>query len=157
MSRLASVGALAFVLLAFVAAPAAAQEKGKEEGGQQAASAWKTPPVVKHSLEGRSNCIMCHSGAMKKVPAMPANHEGRPVAMCLLCHAADAEVQKTAPPAIPHELEGRSNCLMCHKPGAMKNVPDVPESHAGRTIEMCQVCHHPAKEKEKEEGSGRQG
>jgi hypothetical protein len=153
MSRLASVGAVALVLGTLLAAPAAgrAQEKQEKEGAKPAASQWTTPPAVKHSLEGRSNCIMCHSGAMKQVPAMPANHKGRTVKECLLCHAPDAEVQKTAPPAIPHDTEGRSNCLMCHKPGAMKNVPDAPASHAGRTIEMCPVCHTPAKaEKEKE-------
>ncbi len=151
MKRLPSVGAVLLVLAVLLAAPAAAQEK-EAKPSKHEAPAWTTPPVVKHSLEGRSNCLMCHSGKMKNVPAVPENHAGRTNDMCLLCHAADAEVQKTAPPAIPHELEGRSNCLMCHKPGAMKNVPDAPASHAGRTIAMCPVCHKPAKSEEEEKG-----
>ncbi len=153
MNRIASVGAVALLFGAVVASPAAAQEK--EAPAKPAASQWKTPPVVKHSLEGRSNCVMCHSGAMKNVPAMPADHKGRTVKECLLCHAPDAEVQKAAPPAIPHETEGRSECLMCHKPGAMKNVPDIPASHAGRTSDMCPVCHHPAKAEKEDKGQGK--
>lgn len=97
MKRLPSVGAVLLVLAVLLAAPAAAQEK-EAKPSKHEAPAWTTPPVVKHSLEGRSNC------------------------------------------------------LMCHKPGAMKNVPDAPASHAGRTIAMCPVCHKPAKSEEEEKG-----
>ena len=46
------------------------------------------------------------------------------------------------PPKIPHTLEGRDNCLMCHRIGVGK-APAVPASHAGRTIDMCRTCHKP--------------
>lgn len=47
----------------------------------------------------------------------------------------------TPPPAVQHSLEGRDNCLMCHKPGAMEPVPDVPASHADYTNDLCLMCH----------------
>ena len=46
-----------------------------------------------------------------------------------------------AAPAIPHDLAGRDNCLMCHNPeGGMK---PAPADHAGRTNDTCQACHRP--------------
>ena len=46
------------------------------------------------------------------------------------------------PPAIPHSLAGRDNCLTCHNPdGGLK---PAPKDHAGRTNDMCQGCHKPA-------------
>ncbi|MDP2719731.1 MAG: hypothetical protein U1D67_01185 [Dehalococcoidia bacterium] len=44
------------------------------------------------------------------------------------------------PPKIPHTLEGRDNCLMCHQAGGLK---PFPANHAGRTNEMCRACHQP--------------
>lgn len=42
---------------------------------------------------------------------------------------------------IPHEVEGRENCLLCHDRGAA--VP-FPTDHIGRSNESCQACHQPA-------------
>jgi hypothetical protein len=44
------------------------------------------------------------------------------------------------PTAIPHTLEGRDDCLMCHTSGAHA----IPIDHAGRTNDICTVCHQPA-------------
>ncbi|UCF19089.1 MAG: hypothetical protein JSU87_14345 [Gemmatimonadota bacterium] len=73
---------------------------------------------------------------------------GRPFATFLivvvgLALAAFAWQQEgwTTPPAVSHALEGRDNCLMCHKPGAMEPVPDTPANHADRTNDMCLMCH----------------
>ncbi|NIM40091.1 MAG: hypothetical protein GTN84_03095, partial [Hydrogenophaga sp.] len=86
--------------------------------GQQQAGT--KPPVVNHDLTGRTACLMCHkAGAMEAVPDAPANHEGRPNEACLWCHAKDAPIQTAAPKAISHSVEGRTACLMCHRPGAM--------------------------------------
>ena len=46
------------------------------------------------------------------------------------------------PPQIPLTLEGRDNCLMCHRTGVGK-APAVPANHVGRTIAMCRTCHKP--------------
>jgi len=46
-----------------------------------------------------------------------------------------------APPAIPHDLAGRDNCLTCHSPDG--GIKPAPKDHAGRTNDMCQTCHKP--------------
>ncbi len=46
-------------------------------------------------------------------------------------------------PPIPHPLDGRDNCLACHKDG-LAGAPKVPSDHIGRTNEMCRGCHQPA-------------
>jgi hypothetical protein len=46
------------------------------------------PAAMSHPLEGRDNCMMCHTaGAMEPVPDAPADHEGRDNQYCTLCHA----------------------------------------------------------------------
>jgi hypothetical protein len=51
-------------------------------------------------------------------------------------------VQQAAKPSVvKHDLAGRDNCVMCHTPGAMEQVPDVPASHGDRTSETCMWCH----------------
>jgi hypothetical protein len=103
------------------------------------------PPAVQHDLAGRDNCMMCHkAGAMEPVPDAPETHAEYANEICLMCHAKDATVQTTAPPAIAHALEGRDNCLMCHTPGAMEPVPDAPADHEGRGNDLCGLCHSPA-------------
>ena len=111
------------------AAPALAQE----------AAATK-PPVVAHELEGRDECLMCHSGAMEGIPAVPANHEGRPNSACLWCHAEDAAIQAVEAAVIAHELEGRDECGMCHTSG-MEGIPQAPSDHEGRPNDSCVWCH----------------
>lgn len=128
--RLAAlVGAMALVAVA--AAPLAAQQP-------QAAA--KKPPAMKHTAEGRANCMMCHTGRMPNVPGVPADHADRPNETCLWCHAADAAVLTKTAPAIPHTLQGRTNCTMCHS-GKMPNVPAMPADHAGRDAKYCMLCH----------------
>ncbi len=41
------------------------------------------------------------------------------------------------PTAIPHTLEGRDDCLICHSSGDLA----VPADHAGRTNDTCATCH----------------
>lgn len=103
------------------------------------------PKPVSHDTAGREQCLMCHTpGAMEPVPDAPASHAGRTNDTCLWCHATDSPMVTGAAPAIPHDTEGRDQCLMCHTAGAMEPVPDVPASHEGRKNEHCGLCHHPA-------------
>ena len=60
------------------------------------------------------------------------------VAMSLLAAPAFSQVK---PKVMTHDTAGKENCLMCHTAGAMAPVPDVPESHAGRSNETCRWCH----------------
>lgn len=45
------------------------------------------------------------------------------------------------PMAIPHTLEGRDDCLVCHGEDAFK---PFPTDHAGRTSDTCTGCHQAA-------------
>lgn len=128
MKRLMSIAAGAALFVALAAAPAFAQEK---------------PTVVTHDLAGKENCTMCHSGAMEGIPANPADHEGRGLDTCILCHGADSEMQTGTASATPHEIAGREACAMCHS-GAMEGMPAAPASHEGRGDDTCAMCHKPA-------------
>ncbi len=87
----------------------------------------------------------CHAtGVMEPVPDIPQDHAERPNESCLLYHAADAPIRTTDPKAVPHELEGRAQCLICHAPGAMEPVPDAPAHHEGIADTLCTLCHQPA-------------
>jgi hypothetical protein len=101
------------------------------------------PPVMSHDLAGKENCAMCHSGAMEGIPAQPADHEGRAVETCTMCHAADSGMQTTGAKAVPHDLAGKEACSMCHS-GAMEGMPAAPASHEGRGDDTCTMCHKPA-------------
>jgi predicted CXXCH cytochrome family protein len=101
---------------------------------------WVTPPAMAHAVEGQEQCLMCHNpeGGMKPAPEA---HKGMPVDVCLWCHATDAAVQTTAPPAMPHAVEGQESCSMCHTDGGVK---PPPADHEGRDNQYCTLCHSPA-------------
>ena len=125
-----------------------------------AAGAQAGPPAIPHDLAGRDNCLMCHNPEGGLKPA-PGDHAGRTNDSCQMCHkpAAATEQQlrksprkprqrllqqgaQTGSPAIPHDLAGRDNCLLCHNPDG--GVKPAPTDHAGRTNDQCQTCHKPA-------------
>jgi hypothetical protein len=119
-------------------------------------------PAIPHQVEGMGECKNCHGS--EGIKPWPQNHAAFTSDICTNCHstaqsnAAPAatpaspsgeddedsagENQQTGPPAIPHDLAGRDNCLTCHNPdGGMK---PAPANHAGRTVDTCQTCHKPA-------------
>jgi hypothetical protein len=132
------------LLLAFGAATAYGQEEqpAKAAEGATPAAEKAKPKAVPHDLEGRSECLMCHSGAMEGVAGVPEDHAGRDNETCLWCHGAGAAMQTTAAPQVPHELEGRADCAMCHTTG-MESIPQAPEDHEGRPSGSCTMCHLP--------------
>ncbi|MFQ6121438.1 MAG: cytochrome c3 family protein [Dehalococcoidales bacterium] len=105
-----------------------------------------TLPRIPHTLEGRTDCLTCHNtGAIKPVPE---DHVGRTSITCTTCHQlAEASTSASAllptpapvsaPPIIPHALEGHDDCLMCHASGAIA----VSVEHAGLTSDVCLNCH----------------
>jgi hypothetical protein len=105
-------------------------------------------PLIPHPIEGREDCLACHDPAQVKL--FPADHEGRTKESCLGCHQPGATAAPTSQataaataatiPAIPHPIEGRDDCLVCHGPGQVK---PFPADHQGRTKESCQGCHQP--------------
>ena len=127
MKRLLSVTAGSILLLAVFAVPAFAQD---------------APPVTPHEIEGKEACSMCQSGAMEGMPAAPASHEGWADDSCQNCHAEGSLGQMGTAPAMPHEIEGKEACTMCHS-GAMEGMPAAPASHEGLTDKNCAMCHAP--------------
>lgn len=57
--------------------------------------------------------------------------------------AAQATAPASGPPVIPHPLQGRDDCLACHRTG-LGGAPVVPADHQGRTSATCRGCHQPA-------------
>jgi cytochrome c553 len=99
------------------------------------------PNPIPHTLEGRHECFTCHASGAVDAPAVPSDHE-QDVALCTTCHAVwrVPAIAAAAPPAIPHELAGREDCLTCHKVGTA-GAPQVPDNHAGLPSSICQTCH----------------
>ncbi|MBI5499453.1 MAG: hypothetical protein HY907_04380 [Deltaproteobacteria bacterium] len=52
---------------------------------------------------------------------------------------SDGPLVAAKQPAVPHELEGRDDCLMCHAPGS--GMKPAPADHEGRTSDTCTMCH----------------
>ncbi len=57
-----------------------------------------------------------------------------------LSFAARDLVSNGSVPQIPHDLIGRSDCLMCHKHG-VSEAPRIPGAHRGLESNTCQTCH----------------
>ena len=53
--------------------------------------------------------------------------------------APNAEVSHPIPGPIPHSVEGRFECFVCHDIGGV-DAPSVPEGHA-RNTDLCTSCH----------------
>ena len=114
------------------------------------------PNAVPHPITADTNCMNCH-GLGGVIPA-PSSHASFDQSMCTQCHQATlvepvpaAEAGSTpsaaatpkpagtgSPPAIPHPLQGRDNCLTCHGEGGIK---PYPADHADRPVASCQACH----------------
>ncbi len=93
-------------------------------------------PVVDTS---RDQCGSCHS----ELPARPSHfpqvnmEEHGEQSPCIACHDPH-EPQIGGFPPIPHDLEGRTNCLSCHN---IEGIKPFPVDHEGRSNETCQNCH----------------
>lgn len=99
------------------------------------------PAPIPHSLEQRQECFTCHAIGAVDAPAVPEDHE-EDVTLCTTCHAVwlAPAIAAAAPPAIPHDVEGREDCLVCHKLGTA-DAPRVPDNHDGLAGDICQTCH----------------
>ena len=107
------------------------------------------PPKIPHPIGGSPDCQICH-GPSSLVRPYPADHIGRTNDQCLACHVptippAKAEPLVAGPPAIPHELAGRSECLGCHNNGA-GDTPQIPQFHKDYDFanNACLTCHKTA-------------
>jgi hypothetical protein len=109
-----------------------------------------------HAGRTADMCRTCHRTAAEVAalpqPAIEPTSTTEPVATpapattATAAPAATAATTPTAtvasgPPAVPHSLDGRDNCLLCHDAGGLK---PFPADHAGRTVDMCLFCHKTA-------------
>jgi len=104
-------------------------------------------PAQQHIDEGtavvvntsRDLCAVCHGEVASRPKGFPqvdvSTHGGDQ--QCVTCHNPH-NPKIAAPPAIPHDLQGRADCLMCHGAGGFK---PAPQDHAGRTSDTCLSCH----------------
>jgi cytochrome c553 len=99
------------------------------------------PAPIPHSLERREECFGCHAIGAVDAPPVPADHE-QDVTLCTTCHAMwlAPAIAAAASPAIPHEVAGREDCLVCHKQGT-GDAPRIPDNHNSLTGDLCQTCH----------------
>lgn len=65
-----------------------------------------------------------------------------PIMLIVFASYVPVQAQKV-PPTIPHSLDGRADCNLCHATG-VGSAPKVPPDHTGRTNEMCRACHQSA-------------
>jgi len=105
-------------------------------------------PGIPHPVAGQEKCYACHGKTGMK--PVPANHEGRPIESCQICHKllpatktpkpAEAKKAEGGPKPIPHSIEAApyKNCVNCHGAGKMK---PYPENHAAFPVESCTACH----------------
>jgi|WetSurSiteA1Bulk_404760.scaffolds.fasta_scaffold09807_2 cytochrome b subunit of formate dehydrogenase len=102
-------------------------------------------PPIPHSIAGQEKCFQCHGKTGMK--PVPANHEGRPVESCRICHRLSppkpkesVAVKATGPKPIPHPTDAApyKDCKLCHGPGKLK---PSPENHANYPVTTCRACH----------------
>jgi nitrate reductase cytochrome c-type subunit len=137
-------------VLLFLLTPMSSASAPDRSAVWQAPNDTVLPPAIPHDVNGAlsrtQECGVCHvTGGVA-----PAPHPVRE--SCMQCHvrsgtaaswergsveAATSPAPVGSPPPIPHALDGRDNCLMCH--GASAPMEDIRTSHPER--ESCQQCH----------------
>ncbi|MGC8838643.1 MAG: cytochrome c3 family protein [Anaerolineae bacterium] len=135
--------------------------------GAGAALAWAAPlrdeaPPIPHPTAGREDCLKCHGP--EGFRPYPADHAGRPVESCTICHVApQAEPTPTpeagatpTPTPLPPNLApvptpirepvmfGENTCVSCHKGlgGPFARIVEdwSASAHAARGV-GCVSCH----------------
>jgi hypothetical protein len=105
------------------------------------------PPLsIAHPLTAGEDCLQCHGDGIAGVPALPSDHTSVTNSVCQLCHMPNLEASAISTQKVPHGFAGRENaCLLCHGTG-IGVAAKVPLDHAGRTNEICQLCHNNGQE-----------
>jgi hypothetical protein len=105
-------------------------------------------PVPLVGAHQRATCDVCHASG-QRVPEYVCSNCHRPpedhlTGACDNCHTPEGWAQSASSlvnlaPQIPHDLQGRDDCLLCHDPAG--NVKPAPSNHADYLSEQCMLCH----------------
>lgn len=100
------------------------------------------PQVDMAVMGGDEKCVACHDPHEPRAgmpPAVPHDLEER--SDCESCHAPH-EPLVVLPPTVPHSLEEHGDCASCHGPHEVRGetLPHIPHSLEGRAD--CLVCHN---------------
>ncbi len=90
----------------------------------------------------RESCGLCHAKVLARRSDFPQvdleTHGGQ--SECISCHNPHNPNSKVSTmPTIPHTLEGRDDCLLCHNTGGAKSLPP---DHEQRSANTCLNCHN---------------
>lgn len=140
------------------------------------ATAQGNPPPIPHPVRDRARCLGCHGRGIRGIPQTPRSHRSYTNDLCRNCHTPSSPDEGGAAPTeplaapVPHSLQGRENCLVCHTspeagivlPGGPPPIPHtligredclachlegvggatvIPADHSGRPSATCQACH----------------
>ncbi|MGQ9502449.1 MAG: cytochrome c3 family protein [Anaerolineae bacterium] len=97
---------------------------------------------------GRANeiCLGCHAAPPTPTPTSTSaatltpgpKTTATPGATVVLPTAQTPKATSAGAPPVPHSLEGRERCLLCHD---LESIKPFPEDHQGRSEETCLTCH----------------
>lgn len=109
---------------------------GRATAKEETTAAPTTPAVPATQTMPATQTTQTTAQASPTRPAAPTTPSGQTTP------TATPTPTTRVPPKIPHPLDGRDNCLMCHRTGIGK-AKAVPASHAGRAVDRCRTCHQP--------------
>jgi hypothetical protein len=103
-------------------------------------------PVALEGAHTDLDCTACHTGQSlthwcADCHQPPETHLQE---TCDTCHTPDGWVESAASlvaqsPQIPHSLDERKGCLLCHDVAG--DVEPAPTDHRDRAKEQCRLCH----------------
>jgi hypothetical protein len=97
-----------------------------------------------------ADCEGCHGGDKVLEPFVCSNCHERPAdhlpGECDVCHTPEGFAESASflvnlAPEIPHPLDGRDDCLLCHDPAG--EIQPAPSNHMDYEVTQCALCHKP--------------
>jgi hypothetical protein len=105
-------------------------------------------PIPLVGAHQRATCDVCHAEG-QRVPEYVCSNCHRPpenhfTESCDTCHTPEGWAESAAAlvsgaPQIPHDLDGREDCMLCHDPAGQ--ILPAPATHSDYTVAECTLCH----------------